>query len=154
MDTDQLLTEEYFKIQDQIEIYDQRALTIKAWSVTISMTGIGAAFYHQLPYLLWLSSFSSLLFWSIEVNWKVFQRAFYQRALEIELYFSKTSKTIQPLQISHSWIKEFRMLIKTPRTYTMIFYFHIMMPHVIVAVTGPLIFFSRYCPHPIPAVRP
>jgi len=31
---DDLLKEEYFHLQDTVEDFDQKALTIKAWSVT------------------------------------------------------------------------------------------------------------------------
>lgn len=40
----EFLRQEYFKLQEAIETFDEKALTIKAWSVTISMAGIGAAF--------------------------------------------------------------------------------------------------------------
>ena len=38
-----LLKEEYLHLQKTVEDFDQRTLTIKAWSVTTSMAGIAAS---------------------------------------------------------------------------------------------------------------
>lgn len=38
------MKEEYFHLNEIVEDFDQKALTIKAWSVTLSMAGIGVAF--------------------------------------------------------------------------------------------------------------
>ena len=141
-----LLKEEYFSIQKQIELYDEKALTIKAWSVTVSITGIATAFHQKAPDLLWISAFASLLFWIIEVYWKIFQRAFYSRSRKIEGYFGNTNIDIQPLQISRAWIKSFNKLKKKPATYLIVFYPHIMLPHVIVTVGGLLLYFLGVCP--------
>jgi hypothetical protein len=49
MDPDivELLKGEYFHLQKAVEEFDQRTLTIKAWSVTTSMAGIAASFLHR-----------------------------------------------------------------------------------------------------------
>ena len=80
----EFLRQEYFRLQEALEKFDEKALTIKAWSVTLSMAGIGAAFLNKAPVLLLLSGLASLLFWLIEAWWKVFQQAFYPRIYEIE----------------------------------------------------------------------
>jgi hypothetical protein len=141
-----LLKEEYFTLQRQIEIYDEKALNIKAWSVTVSITGIGTAFHQQVPELLLISAFSSLLFWSIEVYWKIFQRAFFSRSRKIETYFMNPQTPIEPLQISRSWLKSFNKLKRKPKTYMLILYPHVMLPHAIVTVGGLLIYFLGICP--------
>lgn len=71
------LQEEYFYLQRTVESIDARALTIKSWSVTVSMLGIGAAYIQSIPVLLLLSVASALLFWIIESLWKTVQKAFY-----------------------------------------------------------------------------
>ena len=66
MSSDQfaLLKEEYFHLQRTVEDFDQRALTIKSWSVTTSMAGIAAGFLQdKVLVLCLLSSLASLLFW-------------------------------------------------------------------------------------------
>ncbi|MEO8418801.1 MAG: hypothetical protein ABI475_08770 [Methylophilaceae bacterium] len=58
----EFLRQEYFHLQSTVESFDEKALTIKAWSVTLSMVGIGAAFTAKMPLLLLLSAGASLLF--------------------------------------------------------------------------------------------
>jgi hypothetical protein len=140
-----LLKEEYFNIQRQIEIYDEKALNIKAWSVTVSITGIGTAFHQHVPELLLISAFSSLLFWSIEVYWKIFQRAFFSRSRKIESYFANPQIPIEPLQISRSWLKSFSKLKRKPKTYLIILYPHIMLPHAIVTIGGLVLYLLGIC---------
>lgn len=141
-----LLKEEYFTLQRQIEIYDEKALNIKAWSVTVSITGIGTAFHQQVPQLLLISAFSALLFWSIEVYWKIFQRAFFSRSRKIESYFANPQTQIEPLQISRSWLKSFNKLKSKPKTFLLILYPHVMLPHAIVTIGGLVLYFLGVCP--------
>lgn len=141
IDKDETLKEEYFKIQEQIEMYDEKALTIKAWSVTISITGLGAGFYEDAPELFLVSSVSAILFWGIEVYWKFFQRAFYERVQDIESYFANGKKDIAILQISYSWNEAFGKMIKNSDSYRLLFYPHVMLPHSIVCAGGFLIYF-------------
>jgi len=82
----EFLQQEYFHLQSTVESFDEKALTIKAWSVTLSMVGIGAAFTAKMPLLLLLSAGASLLFWFVEGSWKTFQQANYYRLREIEDY--------------------------------------------------------------------
>ncbi len=141
-----LLKEEYFTLQRQIEIYDEKALNIKAWSVTVSITGIGTAFHQQVPQLLLISAFSALLFWSIEVYWKIFQRAFFSRSRKIESYFANPQTQIEPLQISRSWLKSFNKLKGKPKTFLLVLYPHVMLPHAIVTIGGLVLYFLDACP--------
>jgi hypothetical protein len=59
-----LLKEEYFHLQKTVEDFDQRTLSIKAWSVTTSMVGIAASFLHSdASVLSLLAALASLSFW-------------------------------------------------------------------------------------------
>ena len=78
------LRQEYFQLQQTVESFDQRALTIKAWSVTFSMAGVATAFTNHNSSLLLVAAIASLLFWLIEGHWKLFQQAYYPRIREIE----------------------------------------------------------------------
>jgi len=80
---DDLLKEEYFHLQDTVEDFDQKALTIKAWSVTLSMAGFGVAFTKSAPSILLLAALASLLFWVTEALWKSFQRAYYSGSTKL-----------------------------------------------------------------------
>jgi hypothetical protein len=57
----EFLRKEYFCLHEMLEAFDGKALTIKAWSVTLSMAGIGAAFVQKKPILLLLSGVASAL---------------------------------------------------------------------------------------------
>ena len=61
-ETNSLLKDEYFQIERVILDFDQRAITIKAWSVTASMAGISASFLSDSYMLLLLASLSSIVF--------------------------------------------------------------------------------------------
>ena len=129
------LKEEYLHIQKTIEDFDQRALTIKAWSVTLSMAGIGAAFTQKVPILLLLAAAASLCFWIVEALWKTFQNAYYPRVEEIERFWRGEQASLRPFQIASSWIGGWRQR----KTRRILLWPHIMLPHVLVAIAGVVI---------------
>jgi|SRR5271165_956870 len=139
-----LLKEEYFQLQNAVEEFDQRGLTIKAWSVTTSMVGIATSFlYSDAVFLCLLSAFASLSFWITEAYWKYFQQCYYPCIREIEMALRAPQHQIAPLQINTSWSKanakyrEDRFLIK------ILLWPQIMLPHVLVALVGFGIWFWR-----------
>jgi len=136
MEIDPLLKEEYFHIQKEIEGYDQKSLSVKSWSVTVGVAGIASAFHQGVPALLLVAAVASLLFWIIEVYWKVFQNSFYPRVRRIEKYFRTGKGTIAPLQMTRSWYGAFEK-IKADRSYLKLaFYPHIFLPHLLVVIGG------------------
>ena len=86
MDTQQLksIEAEYLRLEEIIERFDDRALTIKAWSVTLCTAGIGAGYVQTQPALFLVSSAAAILFWITEALWKENQQAFYPRTYDIE----------------------------------------------------------------------
>jgi hypothetical protein len=125
----ELLQAEYLHLQGVVEDFDQRVITIKAWSVTLSMSGIGLAFSQKAPALFFLSGASAPVFWIIELIWKLFQHAFYPRLYEIEKHFRGDKPKISPFQISSSWQKHFNSA-PILRGIKVAFYPHVMLPHV------------------------
>lgn len=131
------LREEYFYLQRTVESFDTRALTIKSWSVTVSMVGIGAAYLQSKPSLLLLSASSALLFWIIETLWKSFQRAFTLRLEEIETLLEQTSiDNIASPRISLSWKENLAKV----RFWKIFFWPHVCLPHIIILLAGCLLF--------------
>lgn len=138
----QLLQAEYFHLHASIEKFDERALTIKGWSVTVSMAGIAAAFLEKAAVLLLLAGLAALLFWLIEGLWKAFQHAHYRRIRQIERYFAgawPAQKKIAVLHITGSWHYSWstnksgtlwRILFSRP---------HVYLPHAVVAFGGLLL---------------
>jgi hypothetical protein len=130
------LKQEYFNLQSTVETFDERALTVKSWSVTVSMIGIGAAFTEKLPFLFLLSAASSLLFWIIETIWKTFQQAFYYRLLKIEQFLNgEKLEDFKFPYITSSWGKGWRSV----PFFKVFFWPHVFLPHLIVFVAGILL---------------
>ncbi|AYL94581.1 hypothetical protein [Mucilaginibacter celer] len=136
-----LLKEEYFHLQNTIESFDSKSITIKAWSISGSLVVMGAGFTDKGSNELFLvASFASLLFWYIEGIWKAFQQSFYDRVYTIEDHFNaEIKKPIQPLQLSHFWSKRWHGKYKKG-TFKVLFWPHVMLPHVFVFLGGIAIY--------------
>ncbi|OQW72964.1 hypothetical protein [Methylomonas sp. 11b] len=131
----EFLRQEYFHLQSTVESFDEKALTIKAWSVTLSMVGIGAAFTAKLPLLLLLSAGASLLFWIVEGSWKTFQQANYFRLRKIENYMQGKATIEEDFSvpyITHAWSLGWREV----RLSKVMSWPHVFLPHAIVVMTG------------------
>jgi hypothetical protein len=134
---EEFLRQEYFRLQETVEKFDEKALTIKAWSVTLSMAGIGAAFLHKLPVLLFLSGLASLLFWLIEASWKTFQQAYYPRIKEIESLMSgEVVKHPTSPFIARSWSDAWHLGRRDRLMLRILFWPHVLLPHALVSVVG------------------
>ena len=83
-----LVKDEYFHLQKTVEDFDQRGLTIKGWSVTVTLAGVAAALTQKQPALLLLAAFTAILFWLIEAIWKRSQLAYYFRLETIEAFLN------------------------------------------------------------------
>jgi hypothetical protein len=108
---------------------DQKALTIKARSVTFSMDGVGTAFSSHNPSLFLLSAIAFLLFRLIEGCCKLFQQAYYPRFKEVELLMAgqEVAHPTAPW-IAQSWSEAWRAyrltyVLKWP---------HVYLPHAVV----------------------
>ena len=144
------LAQEYLFLQNTIEQFDARALTIKAWSVTFSAAGLGLAYEQDNPSLLLVAAGSAIIFWLIDAVWKFHQRAFFPRVIAIEEWFRNASPDVTPFQISTGWKTEFAETA-ADRTYTrsgsrwkryaVPFFPGVMLPHVVVASVGLLLYF-------------
>ncbi len=104
-----LLKDEYLKLQDIYESFDQRALTIKGWAITICLGGIAVGFEKSLDSLWYFSGIAAVLFWWIEAKWKTFQYSNSLRIRQIEGYFRNDDdkKDLKPLQIYNTWYKSY-----------------------------------------------
>ena len=107
-----LLKEEYFKLQDQYEGFDNRALLIKSWVASGSVAALALAFHASKPVAFYIPVFVAIItacVWMLETTWKMFQSAFGGRIRTIEAYFrddpDRIEKTPQPLQIYHAWYR-------------------------------------------------
>jgi hypothetical protein len=133
---DEFVKEEYLHLQNVIENFDQKSLTIKSWSVTVSMAGIVSAFTQKNPYILLLSAGASLLFWIIEGLWKSFQHAHYPRVKDIEQYYKsgKSAVGFSAPDITNSWTDNWNK--GKGKLLRLLWYPHILLPHVLVTLAG------------------
>ncbi len=140
MDKSDLLKEEYFHLQSVIESFDQRALTIKAWSVSLA-AAIGT-FASEMSWTLLVIAGSALMFWLIEGFWKSFQDAYFARTREIEDYFSGKNGDIVPMQIGRSWYKAWRQGGRK-RLMRILQWPHVALPHVGVVIISLVVYVIR-----------
>lgn len=140
-DVDELLAEEYLRLHQTVEEFDSKALTIKAWSVTLSAAGIVSAYIEKAPMVLLIASGSALIFWLVEALWKTNQQAFYPRIREIEAYFREPGESGPPLQISGAWSAAWEQRGKTLYAFQVIWWPHVALPHIAVAIAAALLYF-------------
>jgi hypothetical protein len=129
-----LLKDEYLSLQNTYEDFDRRALTIKGWSVTVSLAALGLGVQYKAPFLWFLACAATLLFWAIEAKWKTFQYAYSGRIKLIEAYFKCPSNPpeIVPFQIYASWFESYKkQSILRCATMPMVF-----LPHFVIIVLG------------------
>ncbi|MCU0470547.1 MAG: hypothetical protein MUF58_18305 [Arcicella sp.] len=136
-----LLKAEYLHLQSTIENFDNKALTIKAWSVTFGFTAFGVAFSSKAPSIFLIASLGSFIFWILEASWKTFQYAHYRRSREIESYFSGQRGKLMPLQIGSSWSDSYNEG-GFNRLFFIMKWHHVILPHIIVTIIGIILYLS------------
>lgn len=129
------LKDEYLHVQSVIEAFDERMLTIKAWSITVGVAGLGVAFERGSPSILIVTALSGICFWLLEAIWKTFQYAHYERSGQIEAYFAGQEQSIVPMQIGRTWFESWRKG-GTKRLIRILFWYHVMLPHALLVVVA------------------
>jgi hypothetical protein len=79
------LGKEYYAILGVVSEYDGRLMTIKGWSVTLSLAGLGLGFQQQHYALFALAAATALAFWYVDALMKGFQLRYYWRMRDIEV---------------------------------------------------------------------
>lgn len=123
-----LIEKEYFHLQNVIESFDAKSLTIKAWSVTLATAIASSSAFKSDETLLLFASLASLMFWFIDGFWKTFQYANYRRSGLIEKFMRGEKKTINSLQIGTSWGISNRNG-GNKRLLKILFWPHVLLPH-------------------------
>ncbi|TGQ65132.1 MAG: hypothetical protein E5V49_06820 [Mesorhizobium sp.] len=134
------LSREYMRIQQIIEDFDSKALTIKAWSVTLSAAGIVTSYTQKVPMILLIASGSALVFWIIEALWKTSQQAYYKRVYAIENYFVSPTGEFPPYQIATSWSHSWHTHGRGALALKIMVWPRILLPHAIVATVAATLF--------------
>lgn len=125
----EVIETEYFHLQTVIEKFDDKSLTIKAWSVTLAAAIAGSSSFLKGDYILILfASMTSVMFWIIDASWKNFQYANYKRIWEIEKYMRGEIQKIDHLQIATSWNQSFQKL-GVKQFFRILLWRHVLIPH-------------------------
>ena len=152
------LNAEYLAIVKLVSEFDGRLMIVKGWSVTLSLAGLGLAFQQAHYALFILASATAVAFWSIETAMKRHQMQYYPRMRAIEVATSNLNAVLidghlvsAPL-IDWFWgfrgKGNFRPDMPTQRDAANVrrmirlapFMSHVMLPHVIAAVLGLVLF--------------
>ena len=109
------LKEEYFKLQDQYEDFDRRALQIKGWIGAGAIAGMAIGFDSGKSGdgAIWvLIAIMAGCFWYLEAKWKVFQYSLAGRIRMIEALFRGDEGILieetKPLQMYCWWFESYR----------------------------------------------
>lgn len=79
------LLQEYYAILEVVSGFDQRVMTIKGWSVTLSLAALGLGFQQGHYSLFALGAVTGMGFWFIEATTKRHQLRYYARMRDIEV---------------------------------------------------------------------
>ena len=85
------LAAEYAALVRTVAEFDGRLLTVKSWSVTLSLAGIGLGFQQQHYALFALAAATGAAFWLIEAMTKRHQVRYYPRMRQIEAWAAASS---------------------------------------------------------------
>ncbi len=103
----QMITDEYVMLQGFYEDIDNRGLTIKGWSISVALAGMGAAFLYSGQLFLYVM-LAALLFWYLEGYWRGLSFFFSSRILEIEAALRGDNlEKFTPLQTYKTWNQKF-----------------------------------------------
>lgn len=130
---DKQLEAEYFHLTGLIDSFDQKSLTIKAWSVTLAGVLAGSGAFFDRSALLWVGVVGSLMFWLVEGHWKAFQAAHYARIEKNEAHFRGEVDDIAPFQTAASWERS-RKTGGSAELLRILRWRHVFLPHGLVAV--------------------
>ncbi|MEM9668895.1 MAG: hypothetical protein AAF950_08210 [Pseudomonadota bacterium] len=131
-----LVKDEYMKLQQILEDFDGKALTIKAWSVTLSAAGIVTAYAQTKKEILLIAGVSAIIFWLTEALWKTIQQGFYERIYAIEKWFQNDSASFPPFQIALSWRTSWQKKGQSLYVLYVMTWPHVAIPHVVVALSA------------------
>jgi hypothetical protein len=127
---------EYYFAQQMIDGFNDHALKIKSWSVTISALAIGLAVREGISALFILASASSLIFWMTESLWKFYQYIAIERSKELEHLLNNDLCTYNGPGISAKYRKMFEDPAFNKARRRVFWYWNVVTPHIIVVCLG------------------
>ncbi len=135
----ELLWDEYQLIYSVYESFDQQLLTLKGWSVSIGIAALIAAYTKPVSSYgrtgILIAAFSAIPFWLTETFWKLFQRTYLDRLLQIEECFKNNIVDCEHAQIVTAWQDSFSSS-KWPYWFEGAFDLHVLFPHFALLTAG------------------
>jgi len=130
----QIIKEEYFYLQSTVDKYDDKAITIKSWSISFSIVVLGSGLVGSNKHLFLLACLSSILFWIMETYWKVFQKSFYGRIYDIEKFLNgKKMKKFRLVNTTGSFNFNLKKnLSSSSNWFKVMFSPQVMLPHFVI----------------------
>lgn len=171
--TEQLLGDlgrEYYALLDIVTGYDQRQMTIKGWSVTLSLAALLLGFQEGHYALFGLAAATAAAFWVMEGLLKRHQVRYYPRMRDIEVIAYELNRVrvagmgeVSAPRIDVSWgytgrpggpdariepperrgAEEVRRLLRRPFWMA-----HVMLPHVLAVALGTALFVASVADAP------
>jgi hypothetical protein len=171
------LSKEYYAVVGIVSGFDQRLMTIKGWSVTVSLAALGLAFQQGHYALFGLAAGTGLVFWIIDILTKRHQMRYYPRMRDIEVAASKLNnvklrdgKVLSAPRVDWTWLlpgkrskrdwrhdppgertqKEIRQMLRRAPWMG-----NVMLPHLVAVVLGLVLFFlAVFNVHGLAALKP
>jgi hypothetical protein len=160
------LSKEYYAIFDIVSGFDQRLMTVKGWSVTLSLAGLGLGFQQGHYALFALAARTGLAFWYVDTLTKRHQMKYYPRMRDIEVAALQLNnvkiddgRVISAPRVDWTWgarhEPDWRDKPPLPRTQANIdrmlrrapWMANVALPHVVAVIVGFALFIAaRRCP--------
>ncbi len=137
---DEFLAQEYLALQKAVETFDERMISIKAWSVTASGAALVTAYLQGQSIILLIGAVGAGVFWFIDAFWKVNQRVHYPRIRQIEAHFAGAAET-KPFQVSQARKEVNIARPKVKRALLLMFEPIAALPHAAIVLAGLALYF-------------
>ena len=130
------LLEEYHKLVDIVQRYDEYYIRIKGWGVTVSGAAAGFGSVEESSIVFLITAVLAFSFWLTEVRYKQFQLRHLQRVWEIENPTESGLSQLLAPRIFTAYGEERRKNVANKRWYTVMFWPQVMLPHVFFVIIG------------------
>lgn len=135
--------EEYYKVAAFVQAYDGYFLSMKTWGVTVTAGAIAAGFSAAVAasrlaqvVVFGVALLLACAFWMSEAMFKMLQQAHVRRVSELEQKLAKGESDIAGPAYLASFSAYRTVDRKTRRWRKVLFWPHVMLPHVVFAFTS------------------
>ncbi len=136
-DAREIAEKEYYFLQAEVGRFDQIAIGIKNWSITIGLGLFTAAFYQNVSLLFLVSAVSSLLFWLTEARWKRYHWLHIERIKVIEAYILGDRSDYAGPAINRNFVKRLGTLSSTRGDeFKVMMLGNVRLPHMPMIILG------------------